>query len=406
MQFSAHRLEVIEPSPTLALSARAKELKAAGKDIVGFGAGEPDFDTPEHIKEAARRALAQGQTKYTAEGGSPAMKKAIIEKMRRDNHLDYSPAEVMASNGGKQVIYNLFMATLNPGDEVVIPAPYWVSYADIARLAEAKPVFVHAPLESNYLIHADQLRAAITPRTRLVVLNSPNNPTGAAYSRAQLQAIVQVLIDNPQTLVMSDDIYEHIVYEGFEFVNVLNLAPELRDRTVVVNGVSKAYAMTGWRLGSAAGPEHIIKNMEKLQGQSTSNPCSITQAAAIAAFTESQDCVETMRIAFQKRRDLVVRMLQAIDGVRTPVPQGAFYVFPNLAEIYKLPRFQALAREKGGPSLSRVFCNHLLDHYDVAAVPGIAFGDDAALRISYALDEDSLRKGIDRLGAMVQDLRG
>ncbi len=406
MQFVADRLSVIEPSPTLAISARARELKAAGKDVIGFGAGEPDFDTPEHIKEGARRAIAEGQTKYTAEGGSPAMKKAIVEKLRRDNALEYTPAEVMASNGGKQVIFNLFLSALNPGDEVIIPAPYWVSYADIARLAGAKPVFVYAPIERDYLISADELRAAITPRTRLITLNSPNNPTGAAYSAEELTKIAQVLLEHPNILVMADDIYEHIIYDGRNFKNILNLAPGLRSRTLIVNGVSKAYSMTGWRLGIAAGPEYLIKNMEKLQGQSTSNPCTIAQAAAITAFTESQDCVEVMRQAFQKRRDLVVRMLQSIAGVQVRTPHGAFYVFPNLAEVYRSQRFQNLMQEKGGSSQSRVFCAHLLDHYDVAAVPGIAFGDDLGIRISYALDEDSLRKGVDRIGNMVEDLRG
>jgi aspartate aminotransferase len=406
MNFVAERLNVIEPSPTLAITARARELKAAGRDVIGFGAGEPDFDTPEHIKEAARRAMAAGQTKYTAEGGSPAAKKAVIEKFRRENGLEFKPTEVTLSNGGKQVLYNLFLSTLNPGDEVVIPAPYWVSYADMARMAQAVPKFVYSGIDHGYLITPEQLDAAITPKTRLVIINSPNNPTGAAYTKNQLEALGRVLLKHSHVLICSDDIYEHIVYGDLKFYNLLMLFPELRERTFIVNGVSKAYSMTGWRIGVGAGPDYIIKNMEKLQGQSTSNPCSIAQAAAIAAFSESQDCVEEMRVAFEKRRELVYRMLQAMPGVRAIMPQGAFYMFPDIHEVYANPRFQAILKEKNDASPSRAFCAHLLDHYDVAAVPGSAFGDDNALRISYALDEDSLRRGLERLGTMIHDLKG
>lgn len=406
MNFVAERLNVIEPSPTLAITARARELKAAGRDVIGFGAGEPDFDTPEHIKEAARRAMAAGQTKYTAEGGSPAAKKAVLEKFRRENGLEFKPTEVTLSNGGKQVLYNLFLSTLNPGDEVVIPAPYWVSYADMARMAQAVPKFVYSGIDKGYLISPEQLDAAITPKTRLVIINSPNNPTGAAYNKEQLEALGRVLLKHPHVLICSDDIYEHIVYGGLKFYNLLMLFPELRERTFIVNGVSKAYSMTGWRIGIGAGPDYIIKNMEKLQGQSTSNPCSIAQAAAIAAFSESQDCVEEMRVAFEKRRELVYRMLHAMPGVRAIMPQGAFYMFPDVHEVYDTARFQAILKEKNDASRSRAFCAHLLDHYDVAAVPGSAFGDDNALRISYALDEDSLRRGLERLGTMIHDLKG
>lgn len=404
-RFEAERLNVIEPSPTLAITARARELKAAGRDVIGFGAGEPDFDTPEHIKEAARRAIAEGQTKYTPVGGTPALKKAIIEKFQRDNRLAFEPAEVTSSNGGKQALFNLFLATLNPGDEVVIPAPYWVSYGDIARMAGAEPIYIYAGIDQGYLITPQQLRAALTPKTRMVVLNSPNNPTGAAYSRSQLEELGKVLLEREDILLCTDDIYEHIVYDGFQFRTLPELLPELKDRSVIVNGVSKAYSMTGWRIGIVAGPRDIVKNMETIQGQSTSNPCSIAQAAAAAALAGDQSCVEEMRKAFETRRQLMHRMLHSMHGVGANMPQGAFYMFPDVSGVYEFPRFQKLVQEKGEASQSKVFCAHLLDHYDVAAVPGSAFGDDNALRLSYALDEDSIRRGLERLGNMINDLK-
>ncbi|MBI3395094.1 MAG: pyridoxal phosphate-dependent aminotransferase [Spirochaetia bacterium] len=403
-RFYASRLGVVEPSPTLAVTARAKELRAAGKDIIGFGAGEPDFDTPDHIKRAAIKAIEEGQTKYTGVGGTPALKKAIIEKFRRENSLEYTPSQVTASTGGKQVLYNLFQAVINPGDEVVIPAPYWVSYADMVRLAEGTPVIVYCPVAQNYLITADQLRKAITPRTKAVIINSPSNPTGATFTKEQLLEIGRVLLEFPDLLIVSDDIYEHIIYDGLRFFNLPLLMPELKSRTFVVNGVSKAYSMTGWRIGFGAGDAQIIENMETIQGQSTSNPCSIAQAAAVAALLESQDCVEQMRRAFEQRRGLVHRMFQAIPGTKTNMPQGAFYIFPDLTDIYQTPKFQALKKKGTEESDSKVLCAHLLDHYEVAAVPGIAFGDDRGLRISYALDETSLRKGLERFGNMVNDL--
>lgn len=405
MQFVADRLSVISPSPTLAITARAKELRAAGKDIIGFGAGEPDFDTPDHIKEAAVRAIGEGQTKYTPVGGTAGLKKAIIEKFKRENGLEYAPGQVTVGNGGKQILFNLFLATLNPGDEVIITAPYWVSYIDLVRIAEGTPVVVDTKFEDNFLMSPAQLETAITPKTRAIIINSPSNPTGAAYDESQLLALGEVLKKHPNILIVTDDIYEHIIYDGLKFSNLATLIPELRERTFVANGVSKAYSMTGWRIGYGAGPANIIKNMETMQGQSTSNAASISQAAAIAALSGDQSPVGRMLEAFQERRNIAYKMLNAIPGVKTFNPRGAFYIFPDISEVYKLDKFQAIKKEKGDDSDSRVFCAHLLDHYEVAAVPGIAFGNDAGLRISYALDEESLRKGLDRLGNMVNDLK-
>ncbi len=405
MKFQANRLDVIQPSPTLAITARARELRAEGRDIIGFGAGEPDFDTPDHIKKAAVKAIEEGQTKYTAVGGTPLLKKAVAEKFKRENGIEYSAKEVTVGNGGKQVLFNLFLAVLNPGDEVIITAPYWVSYIDLVRIAEGVPVVVETTIEEGYLLTPEKLKKAITPKTRAIILNSPSNPTGAAYDDAALRALGDVLKQNPEILIVTDDIYEHILYDGLKFNNLITLFPEFKDRAFIVNGVSKAYSMTGWRIGYGAGPAYIIENMETMQGQSTSNACSISQAAAVAALMENQSVVETMRVAFQARRDLAYRMLSAMPGVKTIQPKGAFYIFPDISEVYKLPKFVQLKREKGDSSDSRVFCTHLLDHYDVAAVPGIAFGDDGALRISYAMDEESIRKGLERMGNMIHDLQ-
>lgn len=405
MDFAAKRLDVIEPSPTLAITARAKELKSMGKDVIGFGAGEPDFDTPEHIKHAAIEAIKDGQTKYTPVGGTPALKKAVRDKFEQDNGLSYEINQITASTGGKQVLFNLFLAYLNPGDEVIVPAPYWVSYADIVRLAEGKPVLVHADIEREYVPAIESIEAAITPKTRAIIINSPSNPTGGVWPKQSLEQLAELLKKHPEILIVSDDIYEHILYTDEPFLNLPMVDPSLKDRTVIVNGVSKAYSMTGWRLGYAAGPAPLIKAMETIQGQSTSNPCSITQAAAVAALSESQDCVKTMLSAFRTRRDLVERMLGSISGVRTFLPQGAFYIFPDISELYQLPKFESMVAQGDEPSRSKIFCKHLLDHYEVAAVPGIAFGDDNGLRISYALDEESLRTGINRIGQMINDLR-
>lgn len=403
MEWNARRLDVIEPSPTLAISAKAAELKKQGEDIVSFGAGEPDFETPAHIKEAAKKAIDKGQTRYTAVSGTVELKDAIITKFKRDNGLEYSRNQIIVGTGGKQVIYNFFLAILNPGDEVIIPAPYWVSYADIVRLAEGKAVIVPTSKEKEFRISPEELEKAITPKTKAVVINSPSNPTGSAYSRAELEALGKVILKH-KIMVLSDDIYESIVFDGFQFSNLAMLSPELKELTFVANGVSKAYSMTGWRIGYGAGPVEIIRNMDTIQSQSTSNPSSISQAAAEAALTGDQECVKEMAKAFQKRRDLIVGLLRQIPGVEVNVPQGAFYVFPYLSGVYETKGFKKLAASSSETSKSKLFCAHLLDKYKVAAVPGIAFGDDNALRLSYAMGEKDIEKGVARISEMVRDL--
>ncbi|TGM86476.1 pyridoxal phosphate-dependent aminotransferase [Leptospira licerasiae] len=403
MEWNARRLEVVEPSPTLAISAKAAELKKKGEDIVSFGAGEPDFETPAHIKEAAKKAIDRGMTRYTAVSGTVELRDAIITKFKRDNGLEYSRNQIIVGTGGKQVIYNFFLATLNPGDEVIIPAPYWVSYADIVRLAEGRPVIVSTSKADNFRISPAQLEKAITPKTKVVVLNSPSNPTGSAYSRKELEAIGEVILKH-KIMVLSDDIYESIVFDGFQFSNLAMLSPELKELTFVANGVSKAYSMTGWRIGYGAGPLQIIQNMDTIQSQSTSNPSSISQAAAEAALTGDQACVAEMAKAFQKRRDLIVGLLNGIPGVEVNVPQGAFYVFPYLTGVYETDGFKKLQASSSETSKSKLFCAHLLDKYKVAAVPGIAFGDDNALRLSYAMGEEDIKKGVARISEMVKDL--
>ena len=404
----AKRMSLIQASATLAITAKAKELKAMGRDLISFGAGEPDFDTPLHIKEAAKQAIADGQTKYTAVGGSPAMKNAIIDKFQRENELSYLVNEVSAGTGAKQLLYNLFMSTLNPGDEVILPSPCWVSYPDQIKLAEAKPVKVYCTKQENYLLSPEKLKKAITPRTRMLIINSPSNPTGSLYNKEQLMALGEVLVSNPNITLVSDDIYEHMIYEDIKFYNIPMLFPKLRDRCFVINGVSKAYSMTGWRIGFCAGPSAVIAVMEKLQGQSTSNPSSISQAAAIAALSKGNKCVEEMRDAFRERRNLIYRMLSSIPKIETPMPQGAFYIFPNISKIYEVDRFQSILKKQRNDtpniSSSQVFCTHLLEHYDLAIIPGLAFSDDNAVRLSYALEESSIRKGLERLGNMVNDL--
>lgn len=405
MQYTAQRLSIIEPSPTLAITAKAAELKAQGRDIVGFGPGEPDFDTPEHIKEGARAAMAQGQTKYTPVGGTAALKKAVVEKFKRDNNVEYRSNEVTVGTGGKQILYNLFLAYLNPGEEVIVPAPYWVSYADIVRLAGGVPVLVPCPASQNFLMNPAQFEAAISPRTRAVIVNSPSNPTGAVYSGDQLRALAAVVERYPAILVVSDDIYEHILYDGRKFENLLSVAPQLRDRVFIANGVSKAYSMTGWRIGYGAGPAALIEGMETMQSQSTSNPSSISQAAAVAALNGPQDCVETMRKAFERRRNIVMESFNGIPELTLSAPGGAFYVFPELSKACALPGFQREIAAGKDRSLSRVFARILLEKYDVAVVPGIAFGDDRGMRLSFALGDEALRKGLQRIAQMVSDLR-
>ena len=397
----ARRMEAIQPSLTLAITAKAKQLKAEGKDIISFGAGEPDFDTPQHIKEGAISAMKAGQTKYTPVGGSPAMKEAIISKFKRDNGLDFTVKEVMASNGGKHILYNLFMATLNSGDEVIIPTPYWVSYPDQVKLAEGKPVYLDCDVKEEYLLKPEKLEKMITPKTKMLILNSPSNPTGVCYSKEELEALLEVLEKYPDIIIVSDDIYEHILYDGLAFWNVLMLKPEWKERCFLVNGVSKAYSMTGWRIGYCAGPASIISVMEKIQGQATSNPSSISQAAAIAALEGKQDCVKEILDAFSKRRDIVYNALQKLSFVSTILPKGAFYIFPDISAVYQTKKFQDLASKNKDIALSQLFCSYLLEHYNVAAVPGVAFGNDNAIRISYAVSKEQLKEGLVRIEKML-----
>ncbi|TGN07176.1 pyridoxal phosphate-dependent aminotransferase [Leptospira ilyithenensis] len=403
MKLVAQRLDVVEPSPTLAITAKANQLKASGLDVVGFGAGEPDFDTPAHIKEAAKKAMDQGKTKYTPVSGTVSLKEAIIQKFKTDNGLAYEKNQIIVGTGGKQVLYNFFMATLNAGDEVIIPAPYWVSYADIVRLAEGVPVIVSTDIASGFKISPEQLEKAITPKTKVFIFNSPSNPTGAVYTRSDVEALVKVL-EPKEIITVSDDIYEKILYDGLEFVNPAMISAKMKEKTFVVNGVSKAYSMTGWRIGYAAGNAEIIKNMDTMQGQSTSNASSISQAAAEAALTGDQGPVSEMKKAFDNRRKLIVSLLNGIPGINCRMPEGAFYAFPYLTGVYALPGFQKLQKEKNEKSLSKLFCDVLLDNYNVAAVPGIAFGDDNALRLSYALGEKDIEKGVSRIKQMVEDL--
>jgi aspartate aminotransferase len=404
MLLVAKRLDVVEPSPTLAITARANALKAEGKDVVGFGAGEPDFDTPEHIKNAAKLAMDKGQTKYTPVSGTVSLKDAIIAKFKRDNNLIYERKNIIVGVGGKQVLYNFFMATMNPGDEVIIPAPYWVSYADIVRLAEGTPVIVQTTPENNFQITPAQLEKAITPKTKVFIFNSPSNPTGAAYSKKDVEALCEVLLKH-QIMIISDDIYEKVIYDGLEFINPAMLSPELKERTFVVNGVSKAYSMTGWRIGYGAGNPEIIKNMDTMQGQSTSNATSIAQAAAEEALKADQSCITEMVKAFDDRRKKIVKALNEIPGVNCRTPQGAFYVFPYITGVYELPGFQTLLKANPNVSKSKLFCDVLLEKYEVAVVPGVAFGDDNAIRLSYALGQANIDKGVARIAKMIGDLK-
>lgn len=382
------RVNNIKPSPTLAVTNRAAELRAAGKNIIGLGAGEPDFDTPDHIKQAAIQALNEGFTKYTAVDGTPALKKAIINKFKNDNGFEYDAKQILVSCGGKQSFFNLSLALLNEGDEVIIPAPYWVSYPDMVIMADAKPVIVTTTQEQRFKITAKQLEAAITDKTRLVVLNSPSNPTGVAYSLDELKALADVLLKHPQVLVATDDMYEHIRFNDEPFVNILNACPELYERTIVLNGVSKAYSMTGWRIGYAAGPAQLIGAMKKIQSQSTSNPTSIAQVAAQAALEGSQECVAEMVVAFKARHEYVVAALNKINGVSCIPADGTFYAFPSFQDIIDHDdRFEddiALAE-------------FLLNEAGVALVPGSAFGAPGNMRLSFATSMDILEDAIGRI---------
>lgn len=382
----------IQPSATLAMTSRVLELKRAGVDVIGLSAGEPDFDTPDFVKDAAIEAIRKGQTKYTNVDGTAELKDAIAAKFRRDNGLDYSPAQISANVGGKHTLFNALVASVDPGDDVIIPAPYWVSYPDIVNFAGGTPVFVKAGAEQNYKISPAQLDAAITPKTKWLILNSPSNPSGAAYTRAELEALADVLRRHPHVLVMADDMYEHIVYDDFEFTTIAQVAPDLYERTLTVNGCSKAYAMTGWRIGFAGGPAWLIKAMAKLQSQSTSNPCSIAQAAATAALNGDQSFLQERNIAFKGRRDLVIGMLNQIDGVHCPTPEGAFYVYPDVSGLIgkKTPAGQLIENDA-------VLIDYFLDHARVAAVHGAAFGLEPAFRVSYATSESVLTEACSRI---------
>lgn len=387
------RVQAIKPSPTLAVTARASKLKAEGKDIIGLGAGEPDFDTPQHIKDSAIAAINKGFTKYTAVGGTPSLKQAIIAKFKRDNGLDYTAKQILVSCGGKQSFFNLALAVINPGDEVIIPAPYWVSYPDIVLIAEGKPVIVQTGIEQNFKMSAAQLAAAITTKTKIVVINSPSNPSGAVYSLEELQALGEVLRKYPQILIATDDMYEHIALRDEKFVNILNACPDLYSRTMVLNGVSKSYAMTGWRIGYAAGPEHIITAMENVQSQSTSNPTSISQVAAEAALNGDQGCIAPMLKAFRERHLFVVDALNKIPGVKCIMSGGAFYAFPDVRPVITALYQKSIIKEATDVALSE----YLLEQAGVAIVPGSAFGSEGYIRLSFATSMENLKNAISRI---------
>ncbi len=386
------RVQAVKPSPTLAVAARAGAMRAAGKDVIGLGAGEPDFDTPDHIKAAAIAAIEDGFTKYTPVDGTPELKKAVVAKFERENGLTYKPAQILVSVGGKQSFYNLAQAILDPGDEVVIPAPYWVSYPDMALLAGGVPVLVEAGYDQAFKISPEQLAAAMTDKTRLVVINSPSNPSGMCYSRAELAALGEVLAGFPRAIVATDDIYEHIRWTKDPFVNILNVCPELEPRTLVLNGVSKAYAMTGWRIGYAGGPAEVIEAMKTVQSQSTSNPTSIAQVAAQAALEGPQDCVRTMCSSFKKRHDYVVERLNAMPGVECLATDGTFYVFPN---------FSGLIASLDGVKNDLDLGEYLIEHTGVALVPGSAFGLEGYARISIATSRENLERALDRIESIL-----
>ena len=385
-------LDRVKPSPTIAVTNKAADLKAAGHDVIGLGAGEPDFDTPQHIKDAAVVAIALGKTKYTAVDGIPELKQAICAKFQRDNGLEYTPAQVTVGTGGKQVLYNALMATLNEGDEVIIPAPYWVSYPDMVLLAGGTPVPVECGIDTAFKMTPDQLEAAITPKTKWLIFNSPSNPTGAGYSKDELKALTDVLMRHPHVWVMTDDMYEHLVYDDFEFCTPAQVEPGLYDRTLTVNGVSKAYAMTGWRIGYAAGPEDLIKAMRKIQSQSTSNPCSISQWAAVEALNGEHDFIAKNNAVFKRRRDLVVSMLNEIEGVTCPVPEGAFYVYPSIAGLIG-------KTSAAGTAITddEAFATALLEEKGVAVVFGAAFGVSPNFRVSYATSDEALKEACTRI---------
>ena len=400
MGFIADSLQRIKPSQTIAVTQKARELKAAGRDVIGLGAGEPDFDTPMNIQEAAIAAIRRGETRYTATDGIPELKAAIIAKFKRENNLDYKPSQIIVGTGGKQVLYNALLATINPGDEVIVPAPYWVSYPDIVQLGGGVPVFVEGKLENGFKLTPDALERAITAKTKWFIFNSPSNPSGAAYTHGELKALTDVLLRHPQVWILTDDMYEHLVYDDFKFATPVEVEPRLYDRTLTMNGVSKAYCMTGWRIGYAGGPEPLIKAMGTLQSQSTSNPSSISQWAAVEALNGPQDFIPANNKIFKERRDLVVSMLNQAKGLTCPTPEGAFYVYPSCAGVVgkRTPTGRVISDDS-------VFTEELLQAEGVAVVQGVAFGLSPHFRISYATSTGALEDACQRIQRFCASLR-
>ena len=399
MSIISNNLNKIKPSPTIAVTQKARELEAAGKDVIGLGAGEPDFDTPDNIKEAAIKAIRDGDTKYTAVDGTPVLKKAIVDKFKRENNLDYDLDQITVGAGGKHVIYNAMMATLNEGDEVIIPAPYWVSYPDMVLLAGGTPIILECDEKQGFKLSPSELDKAITPKTKWIILNSPSNPTGACYSESDILELSKILIKHSHVYILSDDIYEHVVYEGFKFFTIAQIK-ELKDRVLTMNGVSKAYSMTGWRIGYAAGPKDIIKAIAKIQSQSTTNPSSISQAAAVEALNGKQDFIKERAKSFQERRDFVVSSLNQIEGIECLNPDGAFYVFPSCKALIgkKDPNGNVINNDTD-------FVKSLLEHSGIAVVQGSAFGLEGFFRISYATSMDNLKKALDKIKNFCKDLK-
>ena len=394
MSIVSNSLKRIKPSPTIAVTSKAREMKAAGKDVIGLGAGEPDFDTPDNIKDAAIEAIKRGETKYTAVDGTPKLKKAIQGKFTRENNLSYELDQISVGTGGKQVLYNVFMATLNPGDEVIIPAPYWVSYPDMVLLAGGKPKIVKCSEKNEFKITPDELKKAIGKKTKWLIINSPSNPTGSCYTRSEIEELSKILIKNKNVYILSDDIYEHITYDDFKFFTIAQIKA-LKDRTLTMNGVSKSYSMTGWRIGYGAGPKDIIKAVAKIQSQSTTNPSSISQAAAVEALNGTQDFIKTRSDSFKERRDYVVETLNSINGLSCLKPSGAFYVFPNCKK---------LLGKKTKLKTDKEFVEKLLEKAEVAVVQGSAFGLDGYFRISYATSMENLKKALDRIKSFCESL--
>ena len=399
MSIISNNLNKIKPSPTIAVTQKARELKAAGKDVIGLGAGEPDFDTPDNIKEAAIKAIRDGDTKYTAVDGTPVLKKAIVDKFKRENNLDYDLDQITVGAGGKHVIYNAMMATLNEGDEVIVPAPYWVSYPDMVLLAGGTPIILECDEKQGFKLSPSELDKAITPKTKWIILNSPSNPTGACYSESDILELSKILIKHSHVYILSDDIYEHVVYEGFKFFTIAQIK-ELKGRVLTMNGVSKAYSMTGWRIGYAAGPKDIIKAIAKIQSQSTTNPSSISQAAAVEALNGKQDFIKERAKSFQERRDFVVSSLNQIEGIECLNPDGAFYVFPSCKALIgkKDPNGNVINNDTD-------FVKSLLEHSGIAVVQGSAFGLEGFFRISYATSMENLKKALDKIKNFCKNLK-